>query len=189
MEKSAEEMINNDLLHNEEENEKVEETAEPNIEKSLEESLQEELEKQQAEAKKFQDQYLRALAEVENIKKRTQRDREEYIKYGNVSLIKKILPILDDLERAVDIAQRASDTDGLRKGIEMTAKSLLEMLKNEGLEVIESQGKPFDPQYHQPLTIEPSDQFPENTVIEELQRGYILHDRVIRPALVKVSGA
>ncbi len=180
MDKPNEEVLENDALQNEA-------AAEPVTEKTIEETLREELEKQQAEARKYQDQYLRALAEVENIKKRTQRDREEYIKYGNVSLIKKILPVLDDLERAVDAAQASSEAEGLRKGVEMTAKSLLEILKNEGLEVIESQGKPFDPQYHQPLTVEPSDDFPENTVLEELQKGYVLHDRVIRPALVKVS--
>ncbi|MEA1960343.1 MAG: nucleotide exchange factor GrpE [Bacillota bacterium] len=165
----------------------IEEAADILTEESKETLLSEEIEKQKEEAKKYYDQCLRALADVENIKKRTQRDKEEYIKYGNVSLIKKILPILDDLERAIAVSQTSNDREALQKGVEMTAKNLLDLLTNEGLQVIEAEGKPFDPQVHQPLVVEATDAFPENTVMEVMQRGYILHDRVIRPALVKVS--
>ncbi|MDD3364658.1 MAG: nucleotide exchange factor GrpE [Syntrophomonas sp.] len=156
-------------------------------EKSLEESLQEQLQKQQEESQKNYDHYLRALADVENIKKRTQREREEYLKYANVSFIKKLLPVIDDLHRAIDVASKSKDFEVLSKGIEMTARSLDDLLKGEGVVAIDSLGKPFDPQYHQALTVEPSDEHPENTVIEQLQKGYTLHDRVIRPSLVKVS--
>ena len=156
-------------------------------EKSLEESLQEQLQKQQEESRKNYDHYLRALADVENIKKRTQREREEYLKYANVSFIKKLLPVIDDLHRAMDVAGKSKDFEVLSKGIEMTARSLDDLLKGEGLQAIDSLGKTFDPQYHQALTVEPSDLHLENTVIEQLQTGYILHDRVIRPSLVKVS--
>jgi molecular chaperone GrpE len=165
--------------------------AEPVIqgegETSTEEKLTEELRKQQEEARKNHDQYLRALAEVENIKKRSAREREEYLKYANVSMIKKLLPIIDDLHRAIVVAQTSRDFEVMSKGVEMTARSLDELLKGEGVEAIESLGKPFDPQYHQALTVEPSDEHPENTVIEQLQKGYVMHDRVIRPSLVKVS--
>jgi molecular chaperone GrpE len=156
-------------------------------EKSAEEILQEQLQKLQEESKQNYDHYLRALAEVENIKKRTQREREEYLKYANVSFIKKLLPVIDDLHRAVDNANKSKDFEMLSKGIEMTTRSLDDLLKGEGLQVIESVGKPFDPQYHQALTVEKSDEHPENTVIEQLQTGYTLHNRVIRPSLVKVS--
>ncbi|MDD4801936.1 MAG: nucleotide exchange factor GrpE [Syntrophomonas sp.] len=154
---------------------------------SLEASLQEQLQKQEDETQKNYDLYLRALAEVENIKKRSQREREEYLKYCNVTLIKKLLPVIDDLYRALDVAGKSKDYDGLSKGIEMTARKLDDLLKGEGVIAIESLGKPFDPQYHQALTVEVSDQHPENTVIEQMQTGYILHDRVLRPSLVKVS--
>jgi len=156
-------------------------------ETSIEEKLTEELRKQQEEARKNYDQYLRALAEVENIKKRSIREREEYLKYANVSMIKKLLPIIDDLHRAIGVARISRDFEVMSKGVEMTARSLDELLKGEGVEAIESLGKPFDPQFHQALTVEASDQHPENTVIEQLQKGYIMHDRVIRPSLVKVS--
>ncbi len=154
---------------------------------TAEEKLSEELRQQQEEARKNYDQYLRALAEVENIKKRSAREREEYLKYANVSMIKKLLPIIDDLHRAIGVAQTTRDFDAISKGVEMTVRSLDELLKGEGVVAIESVGKPFDPQYHQALTVEPSDEHPENTVIEQLQTGYIMHDRVIRPSLVKVS--
>lgn len=156
-------------------------------EKSIEARLAEELLQQQEEARKNHDNYLRALAEVENIKKRGIRDREEYLKYANVVLIKKLLPVIDDLHRAIEAARTSRDFESLNKGVEMTVRSLDELLKSEGMQAIESVGQPFDPQYHQALTVEPSDEYPENTVIEQLQTGYILHDRVIRPSLVKVS--
>lgn len=157
------------------------------VEQSIEVRLAEELLQQREEARKNYDQYLRALAEVENIKKRGLREREEYLKYANVALIKKLLPVMDDLHRAIEVARTSKDFEALNKGVEMTARSLDELLRGEGVQAIESVGKPFDPQYHQALTVEASDEHPENTIIEQLQTGYILHDRVIRPSLVKVS--
>ena len=160
---------------------------EPAQEKTAEQRLMEELLLQQAEARKNYDLYLRALAEVENIKKRSQRDREEYLKYSGTTLIKKLLPIIDDLHRAMEVSRTSKDFEVLSKGIEMTARNLDELLKGEGVKPIESVGKPFDPQFHQALSVEESPDYPESTVIEQLQTGYILHDRVIRPSLVKVS--
>ncbi len=157
------------------------------VETSVEEKLTVELQRQQEEARKNYDQYLRALAEVENIKKRSVREREEYLKYANVSMIKKLLPIIDDLHRAIGVARLSRDFEVMTKGVEMTAHSLDELLKGEGVQTIESIGQPFDPQFHQALSVEPSEEHPENTVIEQLQKGYIMHDRVIRPSLVKVS--
>jgi len=164
-------------------------SAEPELEeKSAIEILQEELQKKTEEAKKNYDQYLRSLAEVENIRKRTQREKEEYIKYAHVSIIKKLLPVIDDFNRAMLAASKSKDFDTLSKGVEITAKNLQELLKNEGVAEIDCLGKPFDPQYHEPLMVVASDEHPENIVIEELHKGYIMHDRIIRPSLVKVSG-
>ncbi|MFA7078174.1 MAG: nucleotide exchange factor GrpE [Syntrophomonas sp.] len=157
------------------------------VEKSLEEKLTEELLKQQEETQKNYDNYLRALAEVENIRKRSARDREEYLKFANMALVKKLLPIIDDLQRAIEMARTARDVEAMNKGIEIIVTSLVELLKDEGVEAIESVGKAFDPQFHEALTVEPSDEHPENTIIEQFQTGYVMHDRVIRPSLVKVS--
>ena len=140
------------------------------VETSVEEKLTVELQRQQEETRKNYDQYLRALAEVENIKKRSVREREEYLKYANVSMIKKLLPIIDDLHRAIGVARISRDFEVMTKGVEMTAHSLDELLKGEGVQTIESIGQPFDPQFHQALSVEPSEEHPENTVIEQLQK-------------------
>ena len=150
-------------------------------------ALKSELEKNQQENQKNHDLYLRSLAELENFKKRAARDKEEYSKFALLPLIQKLLPVIDDLERALAQFDSSKDLEGLSKGVEMITRSLQEIIKNEGVEPIEALGQPFDPQYHQPLIVEESDEHPENTIIEEFQTGYILHGRVIRPSLVKVS--
>lgn len=150
-------------------------------------ALKLELEQQQEEAQKNYNLYLKALAETENIRKRTQREREEYIKYANLPIIKKLLPVIDDLERAINMSVNSKDFEGLYKGITMITGRLHELIKAEGVEPIECIGKPFDPQMHQPLMVEANPDYEENTVIEEMQKGYIMHGRVIRPSLVKVS--
>lgn len=146
-----------------------------------------ELQQKQAEAQKYKDLYLRLLADVENMKKRAVREREEYIQFAAWPLIKKILSVIDDLERALKMSGEAQSGEALYKGVEMITGSLHELIKAEGVEAIPALGKPFDPEYHQPLTVEPSSEHEENTVIEELQVGYIMKGRVIRPSLVKVS--
>lgn len=181
-----EEILEEQVVDTEAEDIVAEESTQP--EKSEIERLQEELAKKSEEAKKHYDQYLRSLAEVENMRKRTQRDKEEYMKYAHVSIIKKLLPIIDDLNRGIAAAQKTNDFETLSKGVEITARNLMELLRQEGVAEIDCLGKPFDPQYHEPLMVEPSDKHPENTVIEELSKGYTLHDRIIRPSLVKVSG-
>lgn len=147
--------------------------------------LKEKLAKAEENAKKNYDSYLRALAEIENMRKRFNRDREEYIKYASMSIMKKLLPIIDNLERALD-ENTNQDFETFKKGVEMIYKNLVDVIKSEGVEPIEALGKPFDPEYHQPLMMEESDE-PSNTVIEELQKGYMMHGRVLRPSLVKVS--
>ena len=150
-------------------------------------ALKSELEKSQQESQKNYDLYLRSLAELENFKKRAARDKEEYSKFAVLPLIQKLLPVIDDLERALAQFDNSKDLEGLSKGVEMITRSLQETIKNEGVEPIEALGQAFDPQYHQPLIVEESDEHSENTIIEEFQTGYILHGRVIRPSLVKVS--
>lgn len=151
-------------------------------------SLQESLQAAQAESKKNYDLYLRAVAEMENLRKRNQREREEYIKFASLPLIKPLLTVIDDLDRALALASPEQDYSGLHKGIEMVCQRLKEIVVSAGVEPVEALGQDFDPQYHQPLAVEASAEHPENTVIEELQKGYVMHGRVIRPSLVKVSG-
>jgi molecular chaperone GrpE len=149
--------------------------------------LKQELERAREEVRQYNEHYLRALADMENMRKRTSREREEYVKYATTPLIKKLLPVIDDLERALTMSAQHQDYASLYKGVEMIVKSLHEIIKTEGVQAIEAAGKPFDPEFHEPLILEESPEHPSNTVLEELQRGYTLHGRVLRPSLVKVS--
>lgn len=156
------------------------------------ESVKEELETAKQEAADTYDRLLRMTADFENYKKRSQRDREELKKFANESLIKDLLPVIDNLERALIAAkeQQSSDADhsgNMVEGVEMTLNEIVKILKDYNVTPIEAQGKPFDPTYHEAVMQEESDQYPQNTVINELQKGYILHDRLIRPAMVVVS--
>ncbi|HWP95537.1 MAG TPA: nucleotide exchange factor GrpE [Syntrophomonadaceae bacterium] len=150
-------------------------------------TLEQELDKAREESRQNYDRYVRTLAEIENLRKRTTREREEYIKFAPVPLIKKILPIIDDLERALTMSTSQQDYASLHKGVEMIVKSMHEIIKTEGVQAIDAAGKPFDPEFHEPLVLEESSEHPSNTVIDELQKGYIMHGRVLRPSLVKVS--
>ncbi len=151
-------------------------------------ALEEEIAKLQAENQKNQDLHLRALAEQENIKKRAAREREEYIRFSTLPLINKLLLVTDDLDRALGVSLANQDLEAFKKGVEMIARKLQDLIKNEGVKEIEAVGKPFDPAYHQPLMVEGNgNDEQENIVVEEFQKGYIMHGRVIRPSLVKVS--
>ena len=149
--------------------------------------LKQELEKQREETRKNYDQYLRALADADNIRKRMQREKEEYIKFSTLPLIKQLLPVVDDLERAIQSTGSNQDYEILSKGVEMIGRRLQDIIREQEVVAIEAQGQTFDPQYHQALVVEESSELEENTVLEELQKGYTMHGRVIRPSLVRVS--
>ncbi len=149
--------------------------------------LQQALAAAREEAARNYELYLRALADADNIKKRAQRDKEQYVLYANESLVKKLLSQLDNLEKAIENAALSQDYAILAKGVEMIYKNMLDILKSEGIECIECIGKCFDPRLHQPLATEDSDEHPDNTIIEEYQKGYTMHDRLLRPSLVKVN--
>jgi molecular chaperone GrpE len=151
----------------------------------------EELEALKAQAQKAQenwDRFLRQQADFENLRKRLERDRQDFVKFANEELICDLLNVLDDLERTVELAQeKHEDLSAFLKGVEMILAHLYELLKKYGVKPIEAKGKIFDPHFHEALmqAVEPS--VPEHTILEEMQRGYLLHDRVIRTTKVKVS--
>ena len=149
-------------------------------------ALQKEISALKEEVKQHHNQYLRVLAEANNHKKRMNKEREEYLKYANILLVKKMIPIMDDLERALTLSKEQQDFEPLYKGVDMILKRLTEAVKSEGVEVIEAQGKEFNPEFHEPLIVEAHSDFESNMIIEELQKGYIMHGRVVRPSLVKV---
>lgn len=134
------------------------------------------------------DRLLRKTAEFENYRKRVDRERRETAQYAASDLLEALLPILDDFERALQ-ADSSADPDAYRKGVELIYKQLLDLLARRGVTAIEPVGKDFDPRYHQAITHEESPGRRENEVIEEVRRGYMHGDRLLRPALVKVAKA
>lgn len=134
------------------------------------------------------DRFVRERADLENYRKRANREKEELLNYGTKSLIEEILPVVDNLERALAHTGEES-LSALVEGIRMTHGMLISALKKFGVTPIEASGAPFDPSYHQAMTQIPTDQHPPNTVVEEFQKGYMLKERLLRPAMVSVSTA
>lgn len=149
--------------------------------------LREEIEEQKAKAEEYYAQLQRLMAEFDNFRKRTQKEKEETAKYASERVVLSLLPVLDNFERAIASTRKNNDFEALSQGVEMIERMFLKVLEDEGLKVIESVGKEFDPYLHDALLREESDQ-PENMILEELQKGYYLKEKVIRPSKVKVSG-
>ena len=161
------------------ETEEVEETKE--TEESLEEKLQNDLDK-------MEDQFLRAQAEIANMRNRHKKEREDAAKYRAQELAKELLPALDNLDRALAIEVDDEHGEAMKKGIEMVKESMLHAFKESGIEEIKAEGEPFDPNLHQAVQTVPAEDGQESDVIVQvLQKGYILHDRILRPSMVIVT--
>ena len=142
------------------------------------------LEDLRRERDSLQDRLLRTAAEFDNYRKRMDRERRDLADYTAADVVTELLPIIDNLERAL---QAADDDDPLRKGVELIHKQMLDMLRKRGVKPIETLGTDFDPNFHQAVIHEESEQHREGEVMQELQRGYLLGDRLLRPAMVKVA--
>lgn len=141
-----------------------------------------------AAAAGYREKLMRLQADFENNRKRLEKDRQDFVKFANESVIADLLNVLDDLERATSLAESGhEDLPAFLKGIEMILAHLYETLKKHGVRPIEAEGKTFDPNYHEALMQVEDKDAPEHTVVEELQKGYLLNDKVIRTAKVKVS--
>ncbi|GLI36151.1 nucleotide exchange factor GrpE [Desulforhabdus amnigena] len=154
-----------------------------------EESLEELLAKKNEELKELQDRLLRMAAENENTRKRLEREKSDGICFANENLIRELLPVIDNLERAVQHGENDSDLEGLLEGVRMTLKAFAETLSKFGCNSFESVGKPFDPNYHEAVMQQENEEYPENTVLQEFRKGYTLNDRLLRAAMVVVSKA
>ena len=138
-------------------------------------------------AEQQRDDMLRTLAEYENSRKRAARDLEIERKFAHGKLAADLLPALDNLERALDAARKAGENSALVQGVQATQQMLLDVLKRHGVTRMDALGQPFDPNLHQAVTMMPSKDQPPNTVLQVLQSGYMIHDRILRPASVIVS--
>lgn len=170
----------------------AEETTETATEKAVGPlvELQNAIETLSIESAKNWDLYLRERADLENARKRHQRDKEEALRFANDRLLKEMIPVLDNLERAVDHADQVDDDkQGLLEGVNMTINQFRKALENFGVKPINAIGASFDPNLHQAMgQVESVDQTP-NTVVTEFQKGYLLHDRLLRPSMVMVAKA
>ncbi len=153
------------------------------------EALREALAAKVQEMERLQERLLRAHAEFENYKKRMAREKAEFLKFAHEGLILEFLPILDNLERAIASARAEVGSTSLLEGIEMIARLFRTALEKAGVKPMEALGQPFDPAYHQAVAQVESSQGDTNLVVQEIQKGYLIEGRVLRPALVKVSRA
>lgn len=153
-------------------------------------SLKSELERLRKQVADDREQLLRVSAEFENYKKRSQRHMEDFKKYANEALLKELLTVVDNLERAISSSggiSSGSPDSCIVEGVEMTLKEIMRVLEKFYVTPIDALGKPFDPAFHEAVMREEISQYPENTVCNVLQKGYMIHDRLLRPAMVSVS--
>lgn len=147
-----------------------------------------ELDKLRAEIEEHQQRLLRTQADYDNFRRRTVKEKDELGKYASAKLITELLPVIDNFERALNIKPEHAEAASYSKGVEMIFRQLEGVLQAEGLSAMTTVGQPFNPEYHQAIMQVESDEYEEGTVVEEVQKGYILKDKVLRPAMVKVSG-
>ncbi|PYM90422.1 MAG: nucleotide exchange factor GrpE [Candidatus Rokuibacteriota bacterium] len=141
------------------------------------------------EVEEKQDRLLRALAETENVRRRAQRERDDYVRYANESLLRDLIPVLDNLDRALEAARSGGDATGVVAGVELIQRELLKVLERAGVTRYSALGQPFDPTRHEAIASVVSADAPPGTVLRETLPGYLLHGRVLRAALVSVAAA
>ena len=162
-------------------------TSSDTEETSLVTELQLALAAKAEEVTSLNDKYLRLAAEFDNYKRLIQRDQRDQIRFGNEHLLKELLPVVDNLERAVKSSREGGGSDVLIQGVDLTLKQLTGALTRFHVVPVETVGRPFDPATHQAVTSIESEKVPKQHVVDELQRGYLLHDRILRAAMVSVS--
>ena len=164
--------------HKKKHNKKKEEAAE---------DLHKALEAKDAVIKDLQDKLLYFQAEFENFKKLKAKEKQDVLKYGNETLLQELIPVVDNMERALEHAAHADDVKAISEGVQITLNQFLKVLEKAGVERIEAVGQKFDPNVHEALYQEDRDDMEPDTVVSEVQKGYVLNGRVVRPSRVSVS--
>jgi molecular chaperone GrpE len=149
--------------------------------------LQQQLEEKTKENQENFDRALRFAAEMENLKKRLEREKAELLQFANENLIKELLPVVDNLELALEHGRQAETPASFLEGIELVLQGFLKALARFGVTPLVAVGQPFDPAYHNALMQEAAPEVPDSTVLKELQKGYMMHSRLLRPAMVVVA--
>jgi len=156
------------------------------VARTREEVLLEKLQEAEKKAAENYDKYVRAVADFENYKKRAVRDKAEAIKYGNEDVLRDLLPIIDNMERALEHARTSDDFDAFKKGLKLLQEQFFCCLQKHGVEQIPAIGKDFDPHVHEAMMQVESDRHGDSQVVGELEKGYLLQGRLLRPAKVSV---
>lgn len=191
--KKAVDETENNNENNIEETETIETTEAENSENSEEvtetqtEEIQEEKNPWQEKYETLNNQYLRLAADFDNYRKRQEQERENLLKYGAENTVKKLIEVLDNFDRGLKAIETVEDCDKVKECYNLAYKNFNDVLAKIGLEVIKAEGEEFDPNLHEAVMRTPTDEKPENTIIAELQKGYKLGDKVLRPTLVNVA--
>lgn len=148
--------------------------------------LQKELDTLRADAEQSRDLYLRTLADFDNYRKRQREETQRRINGAREDLVGKLLPVVDNFQRAIESAEAGHSYDTLVEGVSLTLRQLVELLEKEGLQPIEAVGQQFNPELHEAVMSVETDEYPENTIVEEFEKGYTLNGRVLRPSKVRV---
>lgn len=167
--------------------EQAEATEEQVAEQAVEEALQAELAAAQDEIAQLKDQMLRVQADAQNVRRRAEQDVEKAHKFGQEKFSRELLSVLDNLERALAATPESEETVALREGVDMTLQAFLSTLTKFNVEAIDPQGEAFNPEFHQAMAMQENEEFAPNTVMAVMQKGYSLHGRLLRPAMVMVS--
>jgi molecular chaperone GrpE len=150
--------------------------------------LEAKLAAKEEESKETHDRFLRLSADYENFKKRSAREMEDFRKYANQALLKEMLTVVDNLELAINSAKDEKNTDNkLIEGLNLTRNEMMRVFEKFNVKPITARGEIFDPTFHEAVMREETDDYPENTVLSEFQKGYLIHDRLLRPAMVVVA--
>jgi len=180
-----------EILDREEETQDIEENEteiEVEVESHDESNIgEEETQETPSKEQEYYDRLIRVTADFDNYKKRILKEKQEFLKYSNERLIKEIIPVIDNIERAIESAQSSSEAKSIVDGLKLILNQLLKTLSREGVVVIESKGEKFDPLIHEAISQIPSKDYPPNTVIEEQLKAYLLNKKLIRAAKVIVS--
>lgn len=164
----------------------MEETVEEVVEDATE-VLEEQIKKLEMEVNTWKTDYYKVFADMENLKRRLTNEHQNHLKFALQSFIEELLPVLDNFERSLNVIEPSEEVKAFLKGNQMIYNQLMGILEKNGVEVIEAQGKEFDPNVHQAVMMVSDENFDSGVVVEELQKGYKLKDRVIRASLVKVN--
>ena len=178
-------MADKEVVNEESENETVEETVENKEEKEA--TIEEQLVALEEEVNTWKTDYYKVFADMENLKKRLQNEHANAMKFMMQSFIEELLPVVDNFERSLAVENPSDEIKNFLKGYEMIYNQLMQVLKSQGVEVIKTEGEEFDPNFHQALMQESREGVESGMVLEVLQKGYMIKDRILRPALVKVS--